>query len=441
MRYKALSIIIGLSFISGLLLTSCGGEEEEGGCNNRLNQREYTSVAEDLTCNNYYRASAYLGLAGFTFASFMTSDAAENFSAAMGVGAGDDWKTTIIPNYEKAQCLVGSDKIVNSSTCEDFEVGVSKRDVEVERLNIETEISLFALLGELIVQMYGSIDADRQGGISDEEIENFTGFSESNDGSFEQQLFQFIISSNNVWLANVSGGSLDACEQTVGSGNYTAVHTGTTGNTNCSNLLSGLTGSTKVYPIIKVASMPQYFPDGFDVTAPLTLISLITEKAGEMDSDLESLGFNEDSVVRSNISATIGKIDNGGCSDTTVTSMKTIGGIVATAAKTSADNTASSNLIGLDTISSLDSSFDSSSLSSITVGTTTITVDNARFVYQKDDGSYTDGYSEASSGVSTSFTQLATLLLVDDGSGGKKVAESTKGDNEVTFEELMCYTP
>ena len=181
---KRISYAIGVFLFLNLILVSCSEDSSEN-CQKVLDESRFAEVVKDKSCDTYERGSAYLGLAGFGFSSFLKEDASDNFSETLGLDAYteenenlDDWKDPdvgVLQYYEKALCLVGPTAFVESLVADGKCDESGARDLTVARPRRDLEISFFGLLGELIVRTFGELDANRDGDVDEDEQNGFSG--------------------------------------------------------------------------------------------------------------------------------------------------------------------------------------------------------------------------------------------------------------------------
>ena len=168
MKHSMMFFIAGIAGLS-LIFTACSEDSTSGDCQQRLDESQFTEVAQDTSCDNYERASGYLGMAGFGFSSLLKEGASDNFSDTLGLSnyggenaeyQTDEWddpEKGLLRFYESALCLVGPDDLVDSlvenGKCDDS----GARDTSKVRARRDLEISFFGTLGELIFKTYAAL--------------------------------------------------------------------------------------------------------------------------------------------------------------------------------------------------------------------------------------------------------------------------------------------
>jgi len=198
-----------------------------------------------------------------------------------------------------------------------------------------------------------------------------------------------------------------------------------------------------------VAGVQKMFPTTISSSnSVLSLTEGIVSSISSLSSDMSSLGLASDSDLRQALDDFTTKIDNGGtCSSSTsvseVNQLLTLINNANKTAITTPSNYASTNKIKT---SALTSSSDNSVTipSNFTVTTaagTTITFSctnstdlDARLVFKISTNTYTPDYDSAKDSIKTTFNSLYNLQR--DSAGTKKAV--AKGDNIISFEELLC---
>ena len=134
-----------------LAMFGCSDKKDfSSSCLNQLNEEKYQQVAENSNCSNYHRGSGYLGMAGMSFSNFLKKGAADNLTNTLGIQSLDNASHYSAGNRDyitKALCLVGSDNFTNSSRCSGYERRSGSRT------NYDMEISLFGLIGDMILSL------------------------------------------------------------------------------------------------------------------------------------------------------------------------------------------------------------------------------------------------------------------------------------------------
>ena len=419
-----------LLFFLPLMLASCGDKKESAqSCSIQLDEKKYSTVSENENCSNYERASGYLGQAGVSFANFLKTGATENLTQTLGISklsSPTDYTTGNRGYVTKAQCLIGSDTIVNSRSCPDG----TRRSGSTDEL----EISMFANIADFIYLSYGVLDNNLNGKLEKFEIEGFTELqTEGIDtkgigtGLVAYNRFEVVTGSSTY----ISQSDLTKCVEY--NGDYTVpLDEGTDA---CALLLAA--GSvTELRPIFKLDNMKD-ITDGGTLNTLVSMVSELSTISTALSSDFDSLGISSENSVRKQLTVTLSKLDNG-AKDNNPTendncSAVSVFDVMFLLVKNSADNSTtfselkSKNLISFtDLTTSVDST-----LSATTVNALPIT--HARIVYAKDSPAttYTDSYEEAWSGENSLYEAMNNTrkLGTDD---------SVKGDGKVTFRELIC---
>jgi hypothetical protein len=419
-----------LLFFLPLMLASCGDKKESAqSCSIQLDEKKYSTVSENENCSNYERASGYLGQAGVSFANFLKTGATENLTQTLGISklsSPTDYTTGNRGYVTKAQCLIGSDTIVNSRSCPDG----TRRSGSTDEL----EISMFANIADFIYLSYGVLDNNLNGKLEKFEIEGFTKLqTEGIDtkgigtGLVAYNRFEVVTGSSTY----ISQSDLTKCVEY--NGDYTVpLDEGTDA---CALLLAA--GSvTELRPIFKLDNMKDITAGG-TLNTLVSMVSELSTISTALSSDFDSLGISSENSVRKQLTVTLSKLDNG-AKDNNPTendncSAVSVFDVMFLLVKNAADNSTtfselkSKNLISFtDLTTSVDST-----LSATTVNALPIT--HARIVYAKDSPAttYTDSYEEAWSGENSLYEAMNNTrkLGTDD---------SVKGDGKVTFRELIC---
>ena len=151
-----------------LPLASCSDKKDTARCTSLLDEQKYSTVADNSGCTNYQRASGYLGQAGVSFSNFLKKGATDNLTKTLGISKlslATDYTTGNRGYVTKALCLIGANSIVTSSRCDG-----SSRSRSTDVL----EISMFANIADLIYLIYGVLDTDSNGTLSETETKAFT---------------------------------------------------------------------------------------------------------------------------------------------------------------------------------------------------------------------------------------------------------------------------
>ncbi|MBF0238994.1 MAG: hypothetical protein HQM12_14930 [SAR324 cluster bacterium] len=428
------------------LLGSCS-EDADKNCQNLLDEQRYSEVANASACDNYERASAYLGLAGFGFASFLTEDATDNLSKTLGLdqytekkGNLEEWKDNdkgVLQYYEKALCLVGPDSFVQV-LIDDGKCESGNRNITENRARRELEISFFGILGELIVRMYGELDIDRDGTISEDELNQFSGVdssvtvsnSEASSLTPDNDIFQMVMKNGTVYLMDNNNGKCLFMNK-----NFTGV-VPSNFNTTASVFSCPITTASdisRLVPLIKVDSLTNIFSSGVDFTVPLTFLNVYVQRAVALDEDLSDIGFAEDSEFRKAMNESVEKLDNGGTCDNTASRIFGLIESIARNAATSSTNLSQKNLLSISEIRKLNSTV---TIPSVNCGKfipgCKAQVTDGRLIYKKSSGVYTDYYLESDQ--ATIESALSTVLELTTESN------VTSGTREITFQELLCLS-
>ena len=416
-----------LLFFLPLMLASCGDKKESAqSCSIQLDEKKYSTVSENENCSNYERASGYLGQAGVSFANFLKTGATENLTQTLGISklsSPTDYTTGNRGYVTKAQCLIGSDTIVNSRSCPDG----TRRSGSTDEL----EISMFANIADFIYLSYGVLDNNLNGKLEKFEIEGFTKLqTEGIDtkgigtGLVAYNRFEVVTGSSTY----ISQSDLTKCVEY--NGDYTVpLDEGTDA---CALLLAA--GSvTELRPIFKLDNMKDITAGG-TLNTLVSMVSELSTISTALSSDFDSLGISSENSVRKQLTVTLSKLDNG-AKDNNPTendncSAVSVFDVMFLLVKNAADNSTtfselkSENLISFtDLTTSVDST-----LSATTVNALPIT--HARIVYAKDSPgtTYTDSYEKAESSLYQAMENTRSL----------GTADSIKGDGKVTFRELIC---
>ena len=419
-----------LLFFLPLMLASCGDKKESAqSCSIQLDEKKYSTVSENENCSNYERASGYLGQAGVSFANFLKTGATENLTQTLGISklsSPTDYTTGNRGYVTKAQCLIGSDTIVNSRSCPDG----TRRSGSTDEL----EISMFANIADFIYLSYGVLDNNLNGKLEKFEIEGFTklqteGIDTKGIGTGLVAYNRFeVVAGSSTYIAK---SDLTKCVEY--NGDYTVpLDEGTDA---CALLLAA--GSvTELRPIFKLDNMKDITAGG-TLNTLVSMVSELSTISTALSSDFDSVGISSENSVRKQLTVTLSKLDNG-AKDNNPTendncSAVSVFDVMFLLVKNAADNSTtfselkSKNLISFtDLTTSVDST-----LSATTVNALPIT--HARIVYAKDSPAttYTDSYEEAWSGENSLYEAMKNTrrLGTDD---------SVKGDGKVTFRELIC---
>jgi len=425
-----------LLFFLPLVLASCGDKKESAqSCSIQLDEQKYSTVSENENCSNYERASGYLGQAGVSFANFLKTGATENLTQTLGISklsSPTDYTTGNRGYVTKAQCLIGSDTIVNSRSCPDG----TRRSGSTDEL----EISMFANIADFIYLNYGVLDNDSDGTISQTESSGFTklqttGISVDGLGTGLAAYNRFeVVAGSSTYIAK---GDMTLCVPYTD--NYT-VNPSTDGDETC--LALQLAGSvTELRPIFKLDSMT-------DITAGGTLnilVSMVKELSmisSALSSDFDDIGISSENSVRKQLTLALSKLDNGAKSNNPTANAActavSLFDVMFLLVKNAADNSTtkselkSANLINTaDLINAVDKSLADKLLpADASAAMKALPMKSARIVYAKDSPvtEYTDSYEKAESSLYQAMKNTRSLGTDD----------SIKGDGKVTFRELIC---
>ncbi|MDT8446810.1 MAG: hypothetical protein RRB13_07930 [bacterium] len=433
-----LPLAVGLS----LLLSGCADSTSSTSCTQKLDESDFVTVSEDTSCSTYERASAYMGRAGFLFTNFLADGASDNFNTALGIpSSATDWDTWDGKTYYEAARTLSGD-----GTGDTYE-GKTRSTPDIE-------IHFFATLGYLLAETYIKLDADKNGTISESETQSFTKLRSSSDtanyGSNDistSNYLQFVKDGTTPYLIDTSKTTANCWSDT----NYDGIEglNGTTGSNmdtcgivTTAELAAGATVSGTCAVVATVNDVQNMFTATISTgSAVLTLTDSIVSAINSLDADSNSLGLPSDSDLREGLSDFTTKIDNGGActSNATYAEVNQLLTLIDSANSSAITSYASTNKIKA---SSLTTASDKSVTvpTAFSAGTVTFSCTNsadldARLVFQKsDNATYTPDYGSAKSGISTTFSSLVNIRL--DATGATK--PTVKGDNKISFEELIC---
>ena len=434
LRLKTLTAIAAI----GIALSGCA-KNETADCETSLDNREFTSVSENVGCSDYQRASAYLGRAGFLFENFLADGASNNYRHALGIPDSatsyDTWDGKSY--YDNALQLSGD------ATGDEYE--------GEERTSDLVEIHYFGSLAALMAQTYVELDGDADGTVSEEEKNDFSKINPSdaddygtNDISASTYL-QMTLTTGEVVLLDTSSTTNNCIVETDSSG--TGFLNGTPGVTigtaPCDIITATASGTCAI--VSKVDSVAKMFTES--IIAGEGITDLTTGFVGgiaNMDRDLTSLNMPADSDLRKSLNDFKTKMDNGGsCESETITSVNKLLSLVAVSQPTeiTSGGYGNTNLISLTALAS------SSDGDTTAPATGDLTCTNAldlqaKLVFKHPDGKYYPYYkttattdpSDVGTGVDTTFTSLTNIQLDKDGNQ----LENTEGDEKVSFKELLC---
>ncbi|OGH04621.1 MAG: hypothetical protein A2557_06415 [Candidatus Lambdaproteobacteria bacterium RIFOXYD2_FULL_56_26] len=443
-RAQAWILTGALAFLFG-----CASADSGKSCAQKLDEKDFVTVSEDTACSTYERGSAYLGRAGFLFANFLKDGASDNFRAALGIPSDASWDTWDgVTYYNQARILTG-----DAST---------DRYYGLTRSNADIEIHYFTTLAKLLAETYIKLDTNGNGTISEAETQAFTALNstaaldyDKNDISATNYL-QMVKTGESTSYILDTGSTASTSANCWSDSNYDGIEAvnGTAGTDVISCGLAATTASNQTISgscavIAKVDGVQKMFTTTISSSnSVLSLTEGIVSSISSLSSDMSSLGLASDSDLRQALDDFTTKIDNGGtCSSSTsvseVNQLLTLINNANKTAITTPSNYASTNKIKT---SALTSSSDNSVTipSNFTVTTaagTTITFSctnstdlDARLVFKISTNTYTPDYDSAKDSIKTTFNSLYNLQR--DSAGTKKAV--AKGDNIISFEELLC---
>ncbi len=427
-------LIIGVFL---LLLSGCAEEsvDEAADCQVQLDNSNFQVVADNTSCSDYERGSAELSLAGFIFANFMTEEANSNFPSvfnltATGCTTSDtdslvgDYDSAYQQNFLRAQYWSRTKAEADSTT----------------RSNATIEISYFSTLGEIIVQTYCQIDANLDGTISVTENQAFTqiniGSSAVGSSTLDSSsgYYQFVYSGA-PWLCD-SGGS-DTCRKDLTyEGVWANADSGTT--MSYATLLADDSNISAISIIVTVEELQQLFSSSAtaaDITKPYDFLSMYTNRANLLLTDLTALGISESDDIYENVSESVGQLDNGGtCTSDSAQVLDLLTNIVAngapdeSAATLPSTNYETYNLLATSEIPQLDTTE-----SEATSPCGSCPTMKSRLIY-KQGATYTGLYKTADTGIDDTLTNLATLTL----DSSDNLIDIVAGDETIALKELLC---
>lgn len=433
-----------------MVLVSCASEEEVTDCATLLDDSRFDEVVADTSCSTYERGSAYLGKAGFLFSGFLADGAADNFWTALGIPT--TLKGTSFSSWEGKTFYNNARQLTGAATTD----GVTDYYSGQTRANEDIEIHFFSTLAYLLAETYVDQDTDADGSISDTERQSFTKLASTASGTTSitsTNYLQFVKSDGTVLLIDTSLSSSNCHTNSTYSGIWSS--------SDATSLLGcGLITSTEIIAaattkaisitgtcnaVAKVDDMQNLFSETITAgSAPiLTYTSSFISRITELNTDLVALNSPDDFTDA--LKDFTDKIDNGAtCTNTTKTSVDKLLNLVNASTSASQTSYKSYNTITAAQLTSADStaSIGTSFSSSYVTGGTTYTVSftcsgdiNARLIFKNSGATgYQANYSDAYASVATSFSNLSNMQK--DATSTK--VPSTKGDNIVSFEELLC---
>lgn len=425
-------LLFPLLIVLTLLLSACGESQDTAdSCGVDLDASRFSAVANNSSCSNYERASAYLGLAGVSVSEFTKDGAADNLSKTLNIqtlNRADNYTSGNRQYITNALCLVGSDNLTASARCQNNAV---KRSGSRSCSAGDCEISMFANIADLMYVAFGVLDTSGNGELEDTEINQNANANLDNTGAgtdiiSNTGLFE-IIATNGSYIYDSDN---NTCEQVVD--NFSFVPS--TLSPGCTTALST---SPTARSILKLDNMTDFLA-GSDVT--LGVVSATTAAASQLLDDFDDLGIASDSEFRKDMTDSINKLDNGGkaANNANCSNLDTFN-VVGLLAKNAADNatvastadfvnSTTANLVSAsELLSQIDSSI--SLPTSLSASGQTLSIDTkVRLIYKSGSG-YTDSYESADSYLSGAIANL------------KQAANDnvTAGDGVISFQELICY--
>lgn len=430
---------LALALMGTALLTACssGGN---GDCQAQLDNQEYQSVVDNADCPDYMRASAYLGLAGFNFATFFANMDSQDYRTALNIPADvADWaswegKT----HYESALQLTG--------------IGAGDAYEGLTRPNEVTEVHFFGLVGKSLAETAINFDTDADGVMSQAEINAFTKVNDPTAGDFGQNsiigssYLQFV-SGGTTYLFDLANGfcELDA----TSAGEWTG--TGTDLTTTCGvGVLAALAAGGECNLVVQIDDVQKMFTEVIPTSSNVTTFTEgFISNADLMSVDIGELvpasdGTSTFDTAKDSFTALL---DNGGtCTSTTIDEVGQLMTLIGSAQATSLADYSAINLLPL---ADLQGSSDTTVTAPPTsVGGNSINCNNlnARLLFLHPDGLYYPYFDPCNgvagcgqrslSNIYTTFQSLTNIQL--DGQGNPK--PTVAGDGLVSFQELLCMT-
>lgn len=433
LKVKALSAFL----FASLAFSSCATDSTSD-CLTSLDKREFTSVSEDTSCSDYFRASAYLGRAGFLFENFLASGASNNFRHALGIADSvesySDWDGKTY--YESAFTLSGN------ASGDNYE--------GLDRTNDLIEIHYFTSLAALMAETYIELDQDANGTISEAEKNAYSKVNASTASDYGSNditttdYLQIIYSDGTVALLDIANSK--CYEDTDAEGVYflnggagVAYSSGS-----CPLATSGYSGSCAV--IAQVDDIQKMFTETISPGSGnvVGLTEAFVSGLSNIDSDLEELGVPSDSDLRQALEDFKSSLDNGGsCTSDTMTEVQQLLDLIDASQETAITSGTSPLYEDVNTLAVSDlSGASDGTVAAVDTGsvfTCTNTMD-ARLVFLHPDGDYYPYYKpssttdQADSGAYISFSSLVNIQLDSD----LVQKANTAGDDIISFQELLC---
>ncbi|MDH5561305.1 MAG: hypothetical protein OEY59_10690 [Deltaproteobacteria bacterium] len=457
-KYRLLSLIFLIIGAVSLLLASCSEDSVTGNCVDDLDNRRYDLVTSNPNCSTYQKASAHLGLAGFSFTNFLSPDALNNPRVAVGISeSSTQWAGSVEEtNYTEALRLTGDGS------------GDVYQDQTRDTKNIE--IHFFANVGAIISQAYIEIDTLPDGQLAPEETQAFSKIRSSTDpyyGLNDIQVapwFQFTHIDGTVYLLDFANTDKECYVDTA------KTYDGVWNNTAAQPILNCgiLTQSDLTTAITDNPSAPTVNINGScDIVAQVNDIqNLFTDtitpsnsvlafadnyllRIADLEADLVSLGQADNEEFTNGINDFKTKIDNGAtCNNPVLSEINQIVTMIEASSEiASTDGYQTKNLLSFDQVSSaadtaiIQPSFSQTLVDPNTSQTVTVNFSctnaatlGARLIFQKDDSSYIPYYSDAKPAIGNTFNGLK--YLSNDSNGQPK--PDVIGDSIVSLKELIC---
>ena len=406
------------------MLQGCASGETDTSCVQRLDEKNFASVSEDTSCANYERASAYLGRAGFLFANFLKDGASDNFRTALGI----DSTVTTWSTWEGKTYYENALQLSGSESGDEYE-GLTRSSAEIE-------IHYFTSLANILAETYISLDSDGNGAVSDAETASFTNIRSTSDASYGKNDITAtnklqVVYNGTPYLVDTSTGLCDTDSTYAGTG------TPSSSLLTCFGATATVSGTCSI--IGQVSDVQNMFST--EISSSNNVLS-ITESfvaaINRLDVDLAALKLPADSDLRKALDDFTTSLDNGGtCTNDTTTEVNQLLNLISVSASAAQTSYETKNLVAKDVlVSSSDNAVDPPTSFSSGGFTFSCTGDvNVRLIFQTStSGTYVPYYDGAASGIKTTFASLANIQK--DSTGATKA--STKGDNLVSFSELLC---
>jgi len=433
LKNRAVFVFLLISLVSAF--SGCADKKDSASsCLVQLDEEKYKSVAENSGCSNSQRASGYLGLAGMTIPNFLTEGATDNFTKTLNITSIDnasDFYTGKRGFYTNALCLVGSDNITASDRCTNNSVRRQEgRNCKDKKRVAECELSMFGNIGDLIYTTFATLDNNSDGMLVENEINptDTNNFSNNGDAS------SLTVDSRYEMVINETTYVADNTSCSVYTDNFTFSPNG--GLAYCSNIYLLLPGTVSnisaIRPIVKLDNMTDFF-GSMDLPKVLGTVNNISSTAFQLNYDFDSVGLDNESDFRKELTKTISMFDNGAKAKNNNTciqlsQLNAVFLLVSNPADNSTNSTdlKSKNLVSLTDLSS---SIDSGLEDDLVVPSGFPSIENVRLIYKKNNGNYTDSYEAAHNYLYNSVKNLRNISSTT----------STKNDGAITFQELICY--